>query len=663
MITIPSPTPAPQAAPAARTRPATPIARAARSLLRSPVAVLALAWLALILVVSVLAGHLAPDDPLTQDLTRLLQTPSGTHLLGTDSLGRDVLSRLMHGGGTILWGAAEASAVAVGLGLPAGLISGYRGGLVDTLTSWMTDLAFAVPAFVVLVAVAVIYPDNTVLLMAVLGVLMAGAVTRLVRNSTRAVRDELFVDAARVSGLRPRAVIRRHIMPTVLAPVVMLSASNTATGVLLLSSLSFLGLGGSPETPSWGQMIYEASQNIGVDPWLMVPPGLVLVLTVMSFNVIASTTRDALPGSSPARTLIRLKRRPKYVVEPPHSDEASIDDPSAAVPVLDIDRLVIGFSVADRMLPVVDGLSLRIAPGQTLGVVGESGSGKTVTALSVPGLLPPAGQVMAGSVRFKGELLTGRTERQLRDVRGTGIAYVAQEPMAALDPSFTVGSQLGEALRHFGTGRAAAKERTGQLLADVGISDPARVAQSFPHQMSGGMAQRVAIALALAGDPDLIVADEPTTALDVTVQAGILDLFRDLVGDGRRSLLLVTHDLGVVADICDTVAVMYAGQIVEQGPTAEVLRAPRHPYTMALLDSAPTMGAVGRLHAIDGSVPAPGTWPQGCRFADRCRFVQDACRTAPLQLLPVTTEFRGPEAERRLTRCLRSDDIALESAV
>jgi peptide/nickel transport system permease protein len=313
------------------------------------------------------------------------------------------------------------------------------------------------------------------------------------------------------------------------------------------------------------------------------------------------------------------------------------------------------------MQPVVDGVSLRIAPGQTLGVVGESGSGKTVTALSVPGLLTAPGQIMAGTVRFRGSLVTQMTERRLRRVRGRGIAYVAQEPMAALDPSFTIGSQLAEALRHFGTARRAAPARARQLLADVGISDPDRVARCFPHQLSGGMAQRVAIALALTGDPALIIADEPTTALDVTVQAAILDLFRELVGDGRRSLLLVTHDLGVVADICDT-----AGQIVEQGRTAAVLRAPRNPYTAALLASMPAVDGADRLRTIDGTVPAPGTWPPGCRFADRCHLVRDECRASPIPLLIPgldDTPDNAADSGGQLTRCLRSDALAQESAI
>jgi peptide/nickel transport system permease protein len=593
---------------------------------RSPAVWVALGWLTALVLVTVLARLIAPFNPLAQNLGSLLQEPSGTHLLGTDSLGRDILSRLMYGGGSILWGAAEATAIALAIGVPAGLAAGYLGGAWDAVISWFCDLSFAVPAFVVLVAVAVLYQGNTAVLMAVLGVLMAGAVTRLVRNSSRVVRDELFVDAARVSGLRRRSIIARHILPSVTAPVVMLSATNAAIAVTLLTALAFLGLGGSPETPNWGTMMAEASQNISTDPWLMVSPGAVLILTIISLNIIANSVRDALPGSRPA---VRSVRRPAALPAVTSSN------------LLDVCSLVVGFGSQ----PVVDGVSLHIAAGQTLGVVGESGSGKTVTALSVLGLLPAPGQVMSGGVYLRGQPLTGLPERRLRRIRGRSIAYVTQEPMAALDPSFTIGSQLVEALRHFGTPRRAVAGRSRSLLADVGISDPDRVARCFPHQISGGMAQRVAIALALTGNPSLIIADEPTTALDVTVQAAILDLFRSL----DVALLLVTHDLGVVADVCDTVAVMYAGQVVEQGPTSAVLSSPRHPYTAALLGSLVSVSGSGRragqLRVIEGSVPAPGSWPAGCRFAARCPLVASECLSGAVPLVSL---------DSRATRCLRS---------
>ena len=622
---------------------ASPAARAGRAIVTSPLALAAVAWLVLVVLTSFFADELAPFDPLQQNLSELLKSPSPTHWLGTDSLGRDVLSRLMHGGDTLLWGAAEATAIAVALGLPAGLRSGYRGGIVDALISWLVDLTFSVPGFVVLVALAVIYPGNTAVMMGVLGVLGAGAATRLVRNSTRTVRDELFVDAARVAGLPLRTILFRHVLPTVIAPVIMFSATSMAIGVIVLSSLSFLGLGGSPETPSWGQMIYEASQNITTDSWLLVPPGAVLVLTVVAFNLIATTVRDAIPGARTPPPAVRHRRAAPVQPATRRPDA----DPQA---LLDVHGLVVEFPSG----PVVDGVTFTVRKGETLGLVGESGSGKTVTALAIPGLLPVNGQITAGSVRYAGEELSGAAERRLRRVRGRGVAYIAQEPMAALDPCYTIGNQLRAALRHFGATRRAAAARARDLLREVGINDPDRVLKCHPHQISGGMAQRVAIALALSGDPALLIADEPTTALDVTVQAAILDLFRNLVATREHALVLVTHDIGVIADICDRVAVMYAGQIVEHGETDSVLRAPRHPYTAALLRSVPSLTAAGRLPVIPGLVPSPAAWPEGCRFADRCELATDACTKEPVPIMDI------PGPSPRTARCIRSDHLAPE---
>jgi len=295
----------------------------------------------------------------------------------------------------------------------------------------------------------------------------------------------------------------------------------------------------------------------------------------------------------------------------------------------------------------VDGVSFEVDEGETVGLVGESGCGKTVTALSLVGLLPgPYARIMEGSsIRFRGEELVGASRRHLRRLRGNDVSMVFQETDTSLNPVFTVGAQIVEALRlHRGMSRASARAEAERLLGEVGISEPGRRLDEHPHQLSGGMRQRVMIAMALSREPSLLIADEPTTALDVTVQAQILELLAELRIRRGLAVLLITHDLAVVAEACDRVVVMYAGQVVESGTVAEVFRQPRHPYTRGLLASLPSLDREdGRLDAIPGSVPDPRDWPDGCRFRPRCPHAFEPCATDPEPM-----ELGGPG---RVCRC------------
>ena len=298
----------------------------------------------------------------------------------------------------------------------------------------------------------------------------------------------------------------------------------------------------------------------------------------------------------------------------------------------------------------VDGVDLVVEEGEAVGVVGESGSGKTLLALSVLGLFPSREDpVLPGSsIRFRGEELVGMDPERLRGVRGGGIAMVFQEPMTSLNPVFSIGFQIREVLRiHRGMGRAQAREEAVRLLSEVGIPDAGERVAAYPHQLSGGMRQRAMIAMALAGDPALLIADEPTTALDMTVQAQILDLLKGLQARRGMALLLISHDLGVVARVCGKVAVMYGGQVVETGPVARVLEQPRHPYTRGLLGSRLSLHDRRRtLRPIPGEVPEASRWPSGCRFHPRCPDVVDRCRDES----PLARSIQGEESWQG--RCL-----------
>ena len=314
------------------------------------------------------------------------------------------------------------------------------------------------------------------------------------------------------------------------------------------------------------------------------------------------------------------------------------------IPLIDVQHLSTVFALANGAeAPAVNDVSFSIGRGETLGVVGESGSGKSVTALSLVRLVPPPGRISGGRVLLDGQNLLDLSEEEMRRVRGRRIGFIFQEPMVALDPVYTIGAQITETLAVHGLARgAAARRRAEELLEAVRIPEPARRAGEFPHQLSGGLRQRAMIALALSASPALLIADEPTTALDATVQAEILDLLRELRREFSLSVLLITHDLGVIAELADRVTVMYAGRIVEETTVQQLFRSPAHPYTRALLESIPGAGSGQRLHAIPGHVPALGRIPPGCAFAPRCSSRFDPCVNVP--------ELRQSEADHDV-RC------------
>ncbi|WP_025692778.1 ABC transporter ATP-binding protein [Paenibacillus zanthoxyli] len=304
--------------------------------------------------------------------------------------------------------------------------------------------------------------------------------------------------------------------------------------------------------------------------------------------------------------------------------------------LLEVSGLRTEFKTSGGMIRAVDGVDLRIKKGETLGIVGESGCGKSITSLSIMQLLPPKiGRISAGEIRFEGRDLLKVSRRAMRGIRGNRIAIIFQEPMTSLNPVFKIGKQISEAARyHLKIGKKEAWKRSVEMLTKVGIPRPEKIAEQYPHQLSGGMRQRVMIAMAMICNPKLLIADEPTTALDVTIQAQILDLMRELQETEGTSILMITHDLGVVAEMCDRVVIMYAGQVVEETDVATLFSRPKHPYTQGLLASLPQLaGDADRLQSIPGQVPNPLDMPSGCRFAPRCPHKFDRCEQAEPQLL------------------------------
>jgi peptide/nickel transport system ATP-binding protein/peptide/nickel transport system permease protein len=629
-----------------------------RSLLRRPLGAASLAVLTLIVACCALAPVIAPYPRDAADFTHELSGPAGAHWLGTDELGRDILTRLLYGGQSTLLAAALATAIAVAIGTALGVAGGYLRGRTDRALTFWGDLLLTIPLLVVLIVVVSVFPASLYPAMLALGLLLSAAPMRVIRSVTMTIREDLYIAAARVSGLSHWQIMRRHVLPRVRGPIVVQATLAASVAVMLASGLAFLGFGVQVPAPSWGTMVAEAASQYQQQPWFLVPTGGLIALTVLSLGLLGDAVRDAVTGQwtgrgarVPAGRRLRGADRPlsrRAERQDSSRTDAADSSPKAILVVRDLRITVPGPGGATVL---VSGVSFDLLPGRTLAIVGESGCGKSVTARALLGITPPGGRV-DGSIQLGGAELAGAREARWQAVRGRRIAFVGQEPMSGLDPTQTVGAALGEVIRAYaGCGRRQARERALALLRRVKLDDPERIAKLYPHQISGGMAQRVTIARALAGDPEILVADEPTTALDVTIQADILALLRSLQLTSGIAVLLITHDWGVVAGLADDVLVMYAGQAVERSAADDVFCAPRHPYTAALLRSDPHAATPGRtLPVIAGSVPPPGQWHAGCRFAARCGYMTADCVAAEPALIAAEP---GHEA-----RCIHTDQLA-----
>ncbi len=555
-----------------------------RRLAGNPTGIVSLAFLLLVLLAGVFAPALAPHNPDTASAEDVLAPLSRRYLLGADGSGHDVLSRLLYAIRPTIEGAALAVVVAALLGISAGLVSGYYGRWFAGISSWLASLLMALPGIVVLLAARSVIGPSLFGSMVIFGILLAPAFYRVVHATVAGVRHELYVDAARVAGLSDARIIARHILTVVRAPAIILAAGVAGIAIAIQAGLDFLGLG-DLSRPAWGSMLTDAFTNIYTAPVQLLWPSLAIGLTCMALALLGNALRDELERTAKPKRRHRAAAGPVAVRR-----EGIVSHDGAGTSgeeLLRVHELAVGYGQPDGSVRlVVQDVSLTIRRGEVHGLVGESGSGKTQTAFAVLGLLPAGGRIVGGTVEFEGSDLTRASQKTMRGLRGAKIAYIPQEPMSNLDPAFTVGSQLTEPMRvALGIGRDEAKQRALRLLDRVGIPDPVRTFGAYPHQISGGMAQRVLIAGAVSCNPDLLIADEPTTALDVTVQAEVLDLLRDLRTEFNMGVLLVTHNFGVVADICDRVSVMSAGRVVESGPVRSIFADPRHPYTRSLFSA------------------------------------------------------------------------------
>ncbi len=601
-------------------------------LFRNQLAALGAVVLGLILIAVLLTPVLPLQDPnATATADRFLKPLAEGHLLGTDHLGRDMLSRLLHGTLLSLGVGVAAALIAAVIGSAIGIVAGYVGGRTDNIIMRGVDMLMAFPY--ILLALAIVAALGPGLLNALIAVAAVNIpfFARNIRGVTVGLAGREFIDAAQLSGMSHSRIVLTELLPNVL-PVIIIAMSTTIGWMILeTAGLSFLGLGSQPPQADLGSMLGEARSALITYPHVSVIPGIMIFLIVMSVNLLGDGLRDALDPRLRSGALSRPLAT--TLVEREGEGEGEVSE--ATDDLLAIQDLQTQFHVGKRIYRAVGGVSLSVRKGEALGVVGESGSGKSVTALSVMGLVPsPPGVITGGAARFEGQDLIGARYDALRRMRGDRVAYIFQDPLSTLHPLYRVGDQLAEAIRsHNKVGKDEARRRAVELFNDVRIPNAENRINNYPHEMSGGMRQRVGIAMALANNPDVIIADEPTTALDVTVQAQILSLLDDLRRDRGLAIIFITHDFGVVAQLCERIAVMYAGRIVEEGPTDTVLKRPAHPYTRRLIACVPELGGGRReLAAISGLPPVVDDLPPGCAFAPRCDKAQEDCKTGEIPL-------------------------------
>lgn len=550
--------------------------------------------------VALLAGALAPADPTSTDLSAALRPPDAAHWLGTDQLGRDQLSRVVWAARTSMTVTAAVLAVALGVGLLLGTAGALLGGAVDRVVTWAVELALSVPALLLALTVLGVRGPGTGSLVLALSLLAWAPYARVARGAALAYRAGPAHDALTGLGAHPARVLTVHALPAAARPAMVLASTDVGAVVLSTATLSFLGLGIAPPTPEWGQMLVESRPYLATAWWLWLPPGLALTAVALSGNLLGEHL-----GLPPELRrwqwrMPHLRRGRCSATEVGGSPGAEQPEPSASrgpgratatgpgAPVLVVRNLRVVHETAHGAVTAVDGLGYQVRPGEVLALVGESGSGKSSALLAPLGLTAPSARV-TGSATVAGTELLGAPEAVLRQVRGGQVGVVFQDPAAALNPLRTVGSVVGEALRPRVRGDGA-RTRVVDLLRAVGLPEPERMVRCYPHELSGGMRQRVLIAAALACDPAVLLADEPTTALDVTVQAEVLALLADLRRSRGLAVVLVSHDLAVVAEVADRVLVLDRGRVVEEGPTGQVVGRPCHPLTRALVEAVPVIG-------------------------------------------------------------------------
>lgn len=549
------------------------------------------------------------------------QGPSEAHWLGTDALGRDVLARTMTATRLTLVTTAIATALAAVIGILLGAVVAMVGRRLRELGLRIIDLMMSYPSIILALLVVTIIGAGPTATVVAIGIAGSPSFARMTSNLAISISGREFITATRLVGVSPWRMLTRHLLPNMAEPLLVLVSVAFATILVALSGLSFLGLGVQPPQFDWGSLLGTGLTSLYTNPAEALAPAVAIALTGLAAGLVG----EGLAAAQNPRTVHHAtpEREPTHAARPEKGRTRTA--PSDAV--LHVRDLTVTRGDGHAL---VDGIDLDIRSGEVVGIVGESGSGKSVTAMAIARLLQAGLQTRASALRLGSlDLLDHPDARQL----ATQIGIVYQDPSASFNPALKMGGQLTEALRvHLGRSRSDARTQAVDALNEVHVSQPGQRLDQYPFQLSGGMRQRAMIASAMLTEPELLIADEPTTALDVTVQADVLRLLRRANTEQGTSILFISHDIAVVSELCDRVLVMYAGRIVEELSIDQVTRGEaRHPYTRALLAAAPTMrGERNRLAAIPGRPPQPDEMPGGCGFAPRCPIARTIChQTAP----------------------------------
>lgn len=601
-----------------------------RKFQKNRMALVGLGMLVAIILVAVLAPVIAPHVPgssVTVGVSDIYKPPSTGHFFGTDDAGGDVFTNFIHGARVSLTVGFFAAFISIFIGGLLGIVAGFFGGRVENFIMRFTDVMLVIPDLPLMVVIVALTKPSLLNIIFVIGLLGWTTTARMVRSQTLAVKSRKFVLRARAIGSGKAHIIRRHILPLVMPILVVQAVLVVSLAVLNESTLSFLGLG-DPTTLSWGQMLNYAFQRGAMSTgawWALVFPGFGIVWVVLGLTLLGQGLEQVFNP--------RLDTHHLMPGRPVVTSEAGAK-PVKPGTLLDVQNLSINY-VTEGKLPAraVENVSFTLNEGELLGLVGESGCGKTTLMLALLRLLPSAGQIVGGKVYFSGRDLTAISEEEMNEVRWSGISIVFQGAMNALNPVRTVGGQIAEAIiQHVPTfPRDKLSARVTELLELVGIAADHK--DHFPHQYSGGMRQRAMIAMALACNPQVIIADEPTTALDVMIQAQILELLDELRRKLGLAVVFVTHDLGIVAEMCDRVLVMYGGVTAEYADVDIIYNEARHPYTQELLKAFPDLTKPKKkLSSIPGYPPRLDALPAGCRFAPRCPAAFERCHAEEPEL-------------------------------